>query len=424
MNSRDPLANDHWLLALYAAGDTALAFKEAQRAVSQDPTDLVPRALLALQNDGQMKSFVKEARDFVGEDDFEMLETSLTFAEMGLPKEAGQLLAAVCVDAVPEKERSPLPMYYLAWLTVSRACVEGVPPSKRGQDARDAGTPATRDAETTKTWLSRAATTYRDFVFPSRPEEVEILKYAVRENPGDAYAYLHLGNLYAHLGRPAEAVAQWQKAVDLNKSLSVAQRNLGLYAWAVSNDLPKAEQFYRKAIEARPKDQTLYRDLAEILMAQSKRPDAIKLLESMPSEGLQRADIIIMLAQAYEDEQRYDQAINLLESTPYFVNWEGQTITWDIFHRSHMKRGQNRFESKDFAGALKDFEAALTYPDNIGVGRSNRPQEAAAQYWKGKTLLALGRLEDARAAWKEGAAGSGRSRRTEQVSPALHRRPA
>ncbi len=234
---------------------------------------------------------------------------------------------------------------------------------------------------------------------------MEILKYAVQENPGDAYAYLHLGNLYAHLGRPAEAAAQWQKAVDLNKALSVAQRNLGLYAWAASNDLPKAEQSYRKAIEARPKDQTLYRDLAEILMAQSRRPEAIKLLESMPSEGLQRAEIIIMLAQAYEDERQYDQVINLLESTPYFVNWEGQTITWDIFHRAHMKRGQNRFEGKDFAGALKDFEAALTYPDNIGVGRSNRPHEADAQYWKGKALLALGRLEEARAAWKEGAAG-------------------
>jgi hypothetical protein len=47
----------------------------------------------------------------------------------------------------------------------------------------------------------------------------------------------------------------------------------------------------------------------------------------------------------------------------------------------------------------------LTYPENIGVGRSNRPQEAAAQYWRGRTLEALGRVEEARAAWKEGAAG-------------------
>jgi len=395
LNPRDTLASDHWLLALYAAGDTASAFKYAQKAVSGDPTNLVPRALLALQGEKEMQAFVKEARSFVGEDDFEMLETSFTFAEVGLAKEASKLLFAVCVEAVPRAQRSPLPMYYLAWLGVSRASS----PRSEGE------TPSTQDAEAAREWLRRAAVTYKDFVFPSRPEELEVLQYALQENPNDACAHLHIGNLYAHLGRPAEAVGHWQKAGELNPSLSVAYRNLGLYAWAVGNDLAKAEQLYKKAIGARPTDQTLYRDLAEIVMAQGKRPEAIKVLESTPADGLRRADIIIMLAQAYSDEQRHDDTIRLLESTPYFVNWEGQSITWDLFHRAHIKRGQNRFEAKDFAGALKDFEAALTYPDNIGVGRSNRPQEAAAQYWRGRSLQALGRLEEAKSAWKEGAAG-------------------
>ncbi len=70
-----------------------------------------------------------------------------------------------------------------------------------------------------------------------------------------------------------------------------------------------------------------------------------------------------------------------------------------------MERGQERFENNDFEGALQDFEAALTYPENIGVGRSNKPREAKAQYWRGKALQALERFKDARSAWKEGAAG-------------------
>jgi tetratricopeptide (TPR) repeat protein len=185
----------------------------------------------------------------------------------------------------------------------------------------------------------------------------------------------------------------------------VAFRNLGLYAWAIENDLSKVEKLYRKAIAARPKDQTLYRDLADVLLAANRRPESIKILESTPFDKLKRADIIIMLAQAYLDEQRYGDAVELLESTPYFVNWEGQTITWDLFHKAHLERGKRRFENKDFKGALHDFEAALTYPENIGVGRSNKPREAQAQYWRGKALEALERLADARLAWKEGAAG-------------------
>ncbi len=380
LDPKDGIARDHLLVALYAAGDTATAFKQAQEVVSRRPTDLTPRAVLALEGPKQMEAFVAKARSFVGEDDFEMLETSLLFAELGLVKEAAKLVSAVCVDAVLPGERSPLPMYYLAWFA--------------------------KDTSAAQTWLELAATVRKDYVFPSRPEELEVLDYALEENPNDARAHLHMGNLYAHLGRPEEAAGHWQRAVELNKSLSIAWRNLGLYAWAQENDLAKAAGFYRKAIDARPKDQTLYRDLAEILISQEKQPEAITLLESTPPDKLRRADVIILLAQAYLDEKRYDDTINLLESTPYFVNWEGQTVTWDLYHRAHMERGRIRFEGKDFARALADFEAAMAYPENIGVGRSNKPQEAAAQYWKGRSLQSLGRLEDARSAWHKGAAGS------------------
>lgn len=382
LNPRDTRAKNHLLLALYAAKSTWSAYKQARERIAQNPTDLVPRALMALQNKSQMKPFVREARAFVGEDDFEMLETSLVFAELGLVDEAARLLSAVCLEAVPQAKRSPLPIYYLAYF----ASLQG-------------------DQKSARAYIRQAAGTYRDYVFPSRPEAVEVFKYAIKENPDDAYAHLHLGNLYGNFGRLDEARSHWQRAGELDPSLSIAFRNLGLYAWAVENDLAEAEELYRRAISARPKDQTLYRDLADILLAGNKRPEAIKVLESTPFEKMRRADVIIMLAQAYLDEQSYTDALNLLESTPYFVNWEGQTITWDIFNKAHLERGRKRFEDKNFKAALEDFDAALTYPGNIGVGRSNKPQEAPAQYWRGKALEAIGRPEDARSAWKEGAAG-------------------
>ncbi len=382
LNPRDTKAKNHLLLALYAAGKTKSAYGYAEERIARNPTDLVPRVLIALQSKGRMNRFVSEARAFVGEIDFQMLETSLVFGELGLAKEAEELISAVCVEAVQENERSPLPIYYLAYFASLQ-----------------------KDRPKTRAYLDQAAGIYKDYIFPSRPEAIEVFKYAIEQNPDDSYAHLYIGNLYGHLGRLSEAVRHWQRAADLDSSLSVAFRNLGLYAWAIEKDLSKAERFYRKAIDARQKDQTLYRDLADILLAANRRPEAIKVLESTPFEKLKRADIIIMLAQAYLDEKRYGDTVDLLESTPYFVNWEGQTITWDLFHRAHMERGKRRFENKDLKGALHDFEAALTYPENIGVGRSNKPQEAKAQYWRGRALEALERSEDARLAWKEGAAG-------------------
>ena len=380
-DGNDATAADHQLLAQYAVGDSAA--KEAALArVQRAPSAIVPNCLAWLLESGSPADLDRRVRSYLGEDEFELLEASLVFADLGLFRDAAKIVQAGCVDVVPAVERSGLPFYYLAWY----ASRSGDEPS--GQKS-----------------LALAAEASRDRVFASRPEETEILQSAASRNPGDGQAHLQLGCLLANLGRVDEATAAWQTAGKLNPQLSIAWRNLGLAA-AAKDDLAAAEDAYRKAIAARPADQTLYRDLAEILLAAGRRGDAIRLVESMPLAGIRRAEITVFLAQAYVDEQRFEDCIQLLESAPYFVNWEGQDVTWRLFNRAHLERGRQRLERSDAAGALADFEAALTYPANLNVGRSNKPQEAPAQFWRGQALAALGRPQEARAAWEAGAAGA------------------
>ena len=385
----DGLVHEHVALAMYA--QYGVTHKENQgelikRFIQEDPSmrspNLVRMAIRALLDSQDMAQLVKHVRTYLGEPEFEILETALVFAEVGLAKEAAQIVQGVLVEGVKDAEQAPLPLYYLAYFS-----------SLQGDQA------------VAKTYLQRAAKIDKDFIFASRPEEVDILKYAVGTNPGDANAHLHLGNLYANLGRLDEAKGEWQKAAALKPTLAMAQRNLGLLAWA-RGDLAGAETLYRKAVAARPSDQTLFRDLGELLVVEGKRSEAIRVMEAMPVKGTRREEITIDLAQAYVDEKRYGDAVKLLEGTPYFVNWEGQDVTWWLFNKAHVERGQERFGKKDFSGALADFEAALTYPVNLNVGRSNQPQESKAQYSRGQALEALGRHAEARAAWKEGAAGA------------------
>jgi len=378
-NPRDSMAKNHLLLALYAMGDMKAALEQAEQQILQRPTDPIPRAVVALQNEKNLQRFVRDARDFLGEHDFEMLDATLVFVDMGLFKEAQKLLSAVCIEAVPENQVNPLTLYYLAYFAHRSA-----------------------DDQAAKRYLQQAGSIYKDFVFACRTQAEPVLKYALEKNPNDAYAHYHIGNLYGNFNRLDEAVEDWQKAVELDPSLSVAFRNLGLHSWIAAKNLTKAADYYTKAIAARPGDQTLYRDLAEILIANDRRREAIAIMEQVPFERQRRSDITIPLAQAYLDEEMYDETIELLESTPYFVNWEGSSVVWQIFNRAHLLRGQQRFDSRDFKGALEDFEAALTYPENLGVGVDFK-QDAPAYYWKGKALEALGRLDEARSAWQKGA---------------------
>ncbi|MHB8865187.1 MAG: DUF5107 domain-containing protein, partial [Pirellulaceae bacterium] len=380
-NRNDPVADDHLMLALYAAGRKPAAYRIAERRIASDPTAIMPRAVLAFDNDQAMAHFVDGAQAMLGEDDFEILEASLVLANFELVEESKRLVKAACIDAVPAEQRSFMPLYYMAWLESLRGTVES-----------------------SREWLRQAAETRRDRIFASRPEEIPILRYAIEKNPQDGQARLQLGCLLENLAWPGGGVPLWQEAAELGAG-SIAWRNLGIVA-AADGDVNRAEECFGRAIDARPEDQTLYRDLAEILVADQRRKEAIELLESMPRSGPRRAELTVILAESYMAEKSYQKCIELLEALPYFVNWEGQDITWRLFNQAHIERGRQHLEAGDATRALADFEAALTYPANLNVGRSNEPIEAPAQFWRGQALSALNRPEEAGAAWQAGADGA------------------
>jgi tetratricopeptide (TPR) repeat protein len=377
-NQNNAKSFQHYLIALYVTGQKEKALNLAKKRIISNPTELTTRALEAIIQDNPA-GFTSSTQKFVGEYDFEMLETSIVFSELGLISEAAWILENTCIKDLDEKKQNFLIQYHLAYL------YSILGNKKMSND-----------------YLSKASTNYHDFILASRPETVEVLEYAVKENPGDALAFYQLGNLLGNFGRLDEAANNWNKAVQLNPSMSIPWRNLGWYYWVMKNDHAQSELCFRNSIKSRPYDQTLYRDLSSVLIDDGKRPEAISLLEKMLFKGIRRSDIIIDLAQAYFEEARYDESIKLLMSTPYFVNWEGSSITWDIFNQSHIRKGIELFNQKKYKDSLTHFEAALTFPENLGVGKSLRTEEAEAWFWKGKTLIALEKPDEAVLAWQNG----------------------
>ncbi len=386
-NENNEAAFHHYMVAMFVSGQKEKALALARARISTNPTELVPRALEAvILNDPA--GFVSTSRKFVGEFDFELLGTGLFFSELGLHKEASWILENACINGVELKEQDPLVQYHLAFLYS-----------------------LTGDKDKSSLYLSRAAANSRDFIYASRPETIDALEYAVKQNPSDALARYQLGNLFGNFGRLDEAASEWESAVKINPSLSIPWRNLGWYYWTIRNDRGWSEMCFQNAIKNRPSDQTLYRDLAGVLVDEGKRSQAISLLENMPLKGIRRSDITIDLAQACLESGRYDESIKVLMSTPYFVNWEGSSLTWFIFNQSHIRKGIDLYNQKKYKEALIDFEAALTFPENLGVGKSTWNGVAEGWYWKGKALQSLGRSGEAVQAWKSGSNLSGSSER-------------
>jgi tetratricopeptide (TPR) repeat protein len=360
---------DQMLIASLAAGEVEVAKREARAAIDEGTLRLVPRAVLALSGETSFTDFAREARHYVGEDEFAFIELSLAFVDLGRFDEAIRLLDAA------RSEDWLLSAYYLAYWS-----------HRTSNDVASRG------------FLAETSTMSSDYAFPSRPEALEVLTFAARET-GDGKAFLLLGNLLAGLGRIDEAVVEWKKAAERDRSLSVAHRNLAMAAWRGDGDLEDAAQSLRRAIHARPSDQTLYRDLARVRLEQGLVGEAIAVLDSMRAEGGRRADVVLLLARALVKAERFGDAIALLEATT-FSNREGDSDTWQLHSDAHTGRGTRLLEASRLEEALRDFESALTYPRNLNVGRPARPREAKALYFKALSLEQLGRGGEARETYR------------------------
>ena len=361
------------LLAVQAAkgGNLELA---AQMAVA-DPVDWIYRAIADSRGNEKYRWAVLKMLATSGEPEFNALNVASFFAELSLYDES------------------------FAWLQMylNEASAAGAKPSLYAQYAL--AYYAARSGDKTAAAPSDASA---DFAFPHGPDALDVMSYVVTANPNDASAYLLLGYVYAGLNRLNEALPQWQKAVELNPRLSTAMRLLGLHEWKVAKRLDEAEKWYRKAIDAQPADQILYRDLCQILGEANRRAYGIQLAQTAPRTPAPRYDLILWLANAYVAEHRYDDCISLL-STERFSNWEGSSKPRDVFVSALMARGKAAFDAGQTESALADFQAALEYPENLGVGVRYARTDAEVQFWLGRALATLGRYDEARAAWQNGA---------------------
>ena len=74
-----------------------------------------------------------------------------------------------------------------------------------------------------------------------------------------------------------------------------------------------------------------------------------------------------------------------------------------VYVNAYSGRGQKAYDEGDYRSALEDFEAALEYPTNIGVGKPVHPRDAQILYLVGAAYEAMGDVDQARPYWEQAA---------------------
>lgn len=278
-----------------------------------------------------------------------------------------------------------------------------------------------------------------DYCNPFRLETIDVLAQAKKACPESEKPYYYLGNLLYNL-QPDNAMAEWEKCVEMNPKHDLAWRNLGWGHWLHTKNYPKSVECYKKAIELNP-DAPLYLEECDHVMQANKNPVAerYQLLKDHHKTSEKRYYPLsqeVILGTFCGD---YDYVLDLLDNC-YFPTREGVANFHDNFVDACVLAAQKAIAEGDIDAGIALYNKSFTYPENHQVflvnerathdaqvnyelglayekkGDTEKANEyfklAAEQdfnlkgskdfrYWTGLALKKLGRKSEARAIFRQ-----------------------
>jgi tetratricopeptide (TPR) repeat protein len=399
-NPDDALALAELALAERLGGHIQAATRASARAVRTMP--LLPYALAEQWLDQRASGRVADYgstetqawNKVISADPQNHLAIAAWYHTLGAYASSDAVLYAAAAS-LPTAERSPMIYYYLA----SNARHEG-----KIQQAR--------------VYARKAASLACSEVFPNRLTDAKALAEAMLLDPADAHAQYALGNFLFVRGRYDEAASLWFKALGEGFDSPVLLRNLGVYAWRVKGNLPTAAGFYVRAIQGSPGDFRLYTDLDEIYAQSGDMTGRARLFRDAPPSVLDQDTVRARYTLFLLEESKFGRAVATLMHHQ-FRPWEGGVEVHNLFVVAEIESGKQELANHQPAQAEQAFRQAMEYPQNLGVGKPAKPDDAEQLYWLGVALGAEGRKASAEAAWQQAGQNRGSSRGAGEVFSAL-----
>ena len=267
-----------------------------------------------------------------------------------------------------------------------------------------------------------------DYCFPSRLEELAVLKWATSVvdasrvdgcagagRPGygsrgedapatkaAANAHYYYGEILWNMDQKEAGLAAWKRAAALNPQHALALRCIGFAlshpgTYFTNTGVPsgvaskEAYGYYLKSLAADPGNfRTL--DEAGKLAEKLNLPAAerLALMEKYRKTVDKYDPCILRLAYTYNATGKYKAAYDILTTRRFHV-WEGADGLLAPFVESCIGLGQEAMAKKDYQTALKYFAESTTYPANLQAGRpGDAGTEPKSRYFMAQCKKALG----------------------------------
>ena len=255
--------------------------------------------------------------------------------------------------------------------------------------------------------LTNAAGADPLYCFPNRLEDISALRFAIRNNEKDARAPYYLGCLWYDRRQYDEAIACWEKSVQLDCDFPTAWRNLSLGYFNKRHDPEKARRCMERAYMLDESDARVLLELHQLYgKLNYSVEDRFAFLDSHRDVAFRRDDLYIEYCTLLNDMGRYEEALRLILSH-HFHPWEGgEGRVTTQYAVALTQLGIRALRAGEAEKARELLERALVFPHNLGEGKLEGARDNNIHYYLGLTEKALGHEAEAQRHLEQAAAGN------------------
>jgi predicted Zn-dependent protease len=176
------------------------------------------------------------------------------------------------------------------------------------------------------------------YVFPSRAEDLAVLKAALSAKPQDASAHYLLGTLDFSRGLADEAISEWEEARKLNPQIQVLHASLGRALLHEKNDPEQALKVFQEGFEANSRNVELYTGIDQALSILGRpAKERVAALERFPDRAGMPSSLVYELILNLAEAGEYDQALALFKNR-FFEREEGGTNVRQVWLEVQLQR--------------------------------------------------------------------------------------
>lgn len=361
-------------IALIRAGQVREAIQELNQVIEQDPLNLIALNELSSLEESNENAYSTKLERLIADDKQYILDLVGFYLDIGLPQD----LLSILKTTVGAWE---YPMVY--YLMAYNYHLLG----KENESL---------------SWRERAQSANPDLVFPSRLWEILALQHNLEKNPQDDQAKYYLGNFYYAHQRFEEAIQLWEDALEGLDSFDVIYRNLGLAYWQQNDDLESAIIYFEKALTLNPNNQDLYIHLDDLYKQQDLTNKRVELLAAMRDLDPIREDLRKRILTIMVDLGQYEEALFILTNEQFVPLEMDQSFHW-LYVKALILSAETHLKEGHIEQAIADYQKALDFPENQGVGRPVTMANAEILYRMGSAYELLGKYSQAIKAWQKAA---------------------